>query len=284
MNEIPVQSLPAGIVFHPHAENKRFVDLSGKSFHFLNVLGYAGRYYWWCQCVCGTVKTVAGCALKAAGGIKSCGCKRRELVGNANRTHGMYRSDEYKIWQKMHRRCYDTNCKQYGRYGGRGIVICELWRNSFEEFYKSVGPRPSKKHSIDRIDNNGNYEPGNCKWSTMMEQTRNRSSTVFLTFNGKTMCVTDWALFLGVPAGTLYTRLNCGWSPERTLTQFVNRRTNTRGPARTFELYSHTKTVSEWAKFAGISAKTVISRLAKGWSIQDAVEKPIKLSRRHHAV
>lgn len=101
---------------------------------------------------------------------KSCGCLSK-VIGQ---THGMHKSSEYGSWDAMKGRCTNKNKSDYSYYGGRGITVCEKWMNSFEAFYEDMGPKPSKKHSIDRIDNDRNYEPGNCKWSTPEEQARNR--------------------------------------------------------------------------------------------------------------
>lgn len=94
--------------------------------------------------------------------------------GDGKRTHGMYLTKEYIAWQNMKRRCYYENYNSYKNYGGRGITVCDSWKNSFENFFKDIGPMPTKKHSLDRIDNNGNYGPLNCRWTTRSVQSRNK--------------------------------------------------------------------------------------------------------------
>lgn len=118
----------------------------------------------------------------------------------------------------MRSRCYDVNHKKYPLYGGRGIVVCDRWRYSFLNFYEDMGPKPTPKHQIDRIDNDGNYEPSNCRWVTNKENNRNRGDNTILEYGGKRLCIAAWAEELGVDQQTIGTRLIRGWSIERTLT------------------------------------------------------------------
>lgn len=120
----------------------------------------------------------------------------------------------YQTWVSMRARCRDPGHPNFARYGGRGVVVCARWL-SFEAFLSDVGPRPSPLHSIDRIDNDGNYEPGNVRWATAAEQNRNKRSTRLVTVNGRTMAASDWALAAGIDLRTLLSRLHRGWSPER---------------------------------------------------------------------
>lgn len=161
----------------------QLIEMAGATFGRLLVLeragsGKGGKAQWRCRCDCGTEKVVSGDQLRS-GKTASCGCRRNDSGPLASGfKHGGAGTTEYEIWSSMKKRCQNPNCRVYPRYGGRGITVCERWSNSFEAFYEDMGPRPSKRHSIDRINNDGNYEPGNCRWATQKEQAAN--STAFL--------------------------------------------------------------------------------------------------------
>lgn len=155
---------------------------------------------------------------------------------NQVKSHRISDMPEYNAWSQMLYRCMNPRSKAFHRYGGRGITICERWRQTFRAFYEDVGPRPTPDHSIDRYPNNdGNYEPGNTRWSTSAEQTRNRSGNVFLEYKGRRMVVADWAEELGVSHPAICYRIRMGWSAERIIeTPFRIRKENKyRGVRRT---------------------------------------------------
>ncbi len=134
-----------------------------------------------------------------------------------NGSHGMRNTPEYNTWVHMIQRCHNPNNKDYEHYGGRGIVVCDMWRNSFEAFYMTIGGKPGAEYTIERIDTDGDYTPGNVKWATRQEQVLNQRSNVKLTMRGMTLTVSQWAKHpdCSVTHFTVYKRLKRGWDPER---------------------------------------------------------------------
>jgi hypothetical protein len=124
----------------------------------------------------------------------------------------------------MVQRCCNPKHKNFRHYGGRGITVCDRWRTNFEVFLEDMGPRPSAKHSIERKDNNGNYEPGNCVWATQREQSRNKRTNRLVEFGGQTLCVEEWAAKLGLTSKAIHHRLDRGWSIDKALTTPLQRR------------------------------------------------------------
>lgn len=147
------------------------------------------RKFWRCRCECGVEKEIEQSKLRSSH-TKSCGCYKFERITQANSTHGqshgVAKTKEYRTWCKLKARCTNPNDAKWPEYGGRGIQVCSRWLNGFENFYLDMGKAPSPKHSIDRIDVNGNYEPDNCRWSTPREQSENRRSSIRVIYNGKT--------------------------------------------------------------------------------------------------
>jgi hypothetical protein len=149
---------------------------------------------------------------------KECRARKRSgLPPTARRYTGTPTANpvEYITWKSMIGRCYQPTATGFAHYGGRGIAVCDRWRSSFDAFLADVGKRPSEKHSLDRINNNGNYEPGNCRWATLKEQRRNTRANSLLTFRGETRCVTEWAEIFGLNVTTLSCRLRLGWPTEK---------------------------------------------------------------------
>lgn len=169
-----------------------------------------------CKCDCGN-ETVSLLTNLRKGHSTSCGCTQR-AAGRGNRTHGYSGTPTYRAWQDMIQRCHNPARPGYATYGARGIVVCQRWRDSFEAFLEDMGEVPSPSRSIDREDNDGNYEPGNCRWATRQEQSRNTTRNINLTHNGETACLAEWADRLGMSYGTLHSRLLTGWSVEDALT------------------------------------------------------------------
>lgn len=141
-----------------------------------------------------------------------------KLPSNGQLRHGRTGASVYKIWQAMIRRCCNPKDSGFQNYGGRGIRVCERWRFSFEAFLEDMGERPSPKHSIDRIDNDGDYEPSNCEWQTRKRQSRNRRSTRYFTINGLTKSFADWCDEYEIKRAVVDCRLRRGWIIEEALT------------------------------------------------------------------
>jgi hypothetical protein len=199
--------------------NKRLLNVLGERFGKYTVIKYFGRInnasMWTCRCDCGQIRNVSLSNLRC-GGALSCGCAGIEKMIKRTLTHGHSRggkkSREYISWTAMLQRCYNKACMGYPYYGGRGITVCDRWRKSFENFLEDMGEKPNGKYSIDRIDNNGNYEPSNCRWATNEEQLKNRSVSIRIEYMGETKSVTEWAEIIGITTGSMRYRLSKGLS------------------------------------------------------------------------
>ena len=201
-------------------------DITGKVSGRLTAIERRGvnaqkRPLWLCECSCGNQKIVEESKLKS-GHTRSCGCLKKEAISKVNVTHRLSKAAEYKIWKGIRTRCFNKEVKSFKNYGGRGITVDERW-SSFEAFFSDMGPRPSPEHSIERINNEGNYGPENCRWANVKEQANNRRSSHFITFNGITLTVTQWGEKLGFRNGTLSRRLMLGWPVEKALTTPVRK-------------------------------------------------------------
>jgi len=193
------------------------LDLSGKRFGRLVGVKRLdskkrGRYFWEFICDCGETIIATGSSV-TCGKRSSCGCKKMDALLKRNTKHGYARrgnrAREYETWQHIKSRCYHKKCKEYRFYGLRGIAVCDRWTGDggFITFLSDMGKKPSSKHSIERINSNGNYEPGNCVWALKEQQANNTRSNVFITYNGKTQTIAQWARELKIPYGTLRYRL-----------------------------------------------------------------------------
>lgn len=199
-----------------------FIDMTGEKHNRLLVLSYCGndkgkRAQWLCRCDCGKEVIVDGYRIRS-GKTKSCGCLFSELAKERMRTHGMSSSRIYFIHNSMNERCYNPNFIEYHNYGGRGIKVCDEWRGrkGFENFLKWSMENGYKENlTIDRIDNDGNYEPNNCRWITQKEQCNNTRHNVNIEYNGETHTLTEWSEILKIPYGRLKRRLGLGWSVKK---------------------------------------------------------------------
>lgn len=188
----------------------------------------SGKSMWICKCDCGEItKPIYASNLKYGRTI-SCGCHRNYVLNSLaekSRTHGMTNTRLYTIWTSMKVRCYNKNCDAYNKYGGRGITICDEWKNDFSAFMKWAYENGySEELTIDRINVNGNYEPDNCRWATYKTQANNTRKNKYLTLDGKTMTMKQWSEYTGIRYGTLYRRLKDGWSVKSALTIPITRR------------------------------------------------------------
>lgn len=177
------------------------------------------------------------------------------------RTHGRSHTPEYTCWQRAKSRCFNERDKHYADYGGRGITMCDRWRDSFEAFLADLGPRPSPKHSIDRKNNDGHYEPDNCRWADPFEQANNTRRNRVVSAAGEQRTVSEWERLNRTTPGRIKHRLHSGWSAERAVSD----------PPKLNRLLTHngeTMTMTEWARRVGITVSTIRKRLRLGWPIQ----------------
>ena len=240
------------------------------------------------QCDCGKVTEtkidkVKGCR------TTSCGCYKKEIdkqrrwsrrVGPFKRDpskiygkHFMSKSPEYKSWDKMIGRTCNLNSDSYNYYGGRGITVCDRWRHSFENFYRDMGPKPSPEYSIERIDVNGNYEPGNCRWVTSKEQARNKRNTIVVTYKGITRPLCDLCDEYGIPSRLLTSRSNLGWSFEKALTTPIDDGEKFSINIKGFE--GVTNTLTDWCEILELSLLAVRGRIDRGMTPSEAVEHKV---------
>jgi hypothetical protein len=233
-----------------------------------------GAYLYLCQCKCGFSKK---CTISAIlnGRSKSCGCRKKTCVVLTGKN-----SDdvpEYNVWMHMKKRCSGkSKNKRDQSYVKRGIKVCERWQKSFAAFYEDMGPRPSPKHSLDRINNDGNYEPENCRWATMKEQGNNTSKTVFLEYNGQKKPMQIWAEELGVNEHSLRDRIfRYGMSIEEAFTRPFKDKELKRFCPKEFSYRGTLYTIEEVCEKFGLEKKDIISRFHKKWSVERIIETPI---------
>jgi hypothetical protein len=205
------------------------INIAGKKFGRLIVVAYSHsnrdkKACWICVCDCGKEVVVSGKSLRN-GRTKSCGCYALEVRAKSSTKHGACKNSrangktlEYYIWRGIIARCTNPNNKKYADYGGRGITICDEWRHDYKAFIDYIGNKPSPGYSIERINNDRNYEPGNIRWATQKEQMNNTRVNRFLTYNGKSQTVSQWADELKIPYNRIAMRLHRGNSVEKALT------------------------------------------------------------------
>lgn len=212
----------------------KLIDLSGQRFGRLTVLKEAGRTserkaLWLCHCDCGNNTVVIGTELRQ-GRTQSCGCYRKELLNSFLKQRIMETCDGhsmsrlYRIWQQMKMRCYNPNNTNFAYYGGRGIQMCEEWKE-WEQFrIWAIQNGYQEGLTIDRIDVNGNYEPLNCRWVNCIVQANNTTRNVRISYQGEIHTISEWARIIDVPVHVLNSRLRYGWSVERALTEPIHKK------------------------------------------------------------
>lgn len=198
------------------------LNIVGEKFNKLTVLAEfyertkTGKVQFICLCECGNKIVTVGSKL-VNGHTKSCNCLQKEAVlntGFSNRTHNKSKTRIYKIWSSMKARCYNPSYESFERYGGRGIIVCDRWKNNFEDFLIDMG-YGEKGLSIDRINNDGNYEPNNCKWSTRLEQENNKSTNRHIFYFGQKYTVSQLSRHLNLPYPTVHQWLRKDYSQEK---------------------------------------------------------------------
>lgn len=194
-------------------------NLANQKFGMLTAISYShsekGKACWFCLCDCGNKHTVVRGSL-VNGLTKSCGCL------GTNTKHGKTHTNEFDIWSGMRGRCRNENNKMFKDYGGRGIKVCKKWDDSFISFFDDMGERPSVEHSIERIDNDGDYTPENCKWATAKEQSNNRRSNRFFVIGDAKKTLSQWCDIYNIRYGTVNMRINSyGYSIYKALTKPV---------------------------------------------------------------
>lgn len=247
--------------------------LSGQRFGRLTVLSEASRArdasrQWLCRCDCGTLKVIRQRQLRS-GRTRSCGCIRGDSVARHGYARRGQKPPEYRTWVQIHSRCNNPNVKGYANYGGRGIQVCSRWsgKAGFKNFLADMGQRPSDKHTIERKDVDGPYSPENCRWATHKEQGANTRRTRLVTYQGETLCISEWERRYGFPRSALQSRLRQGWSMDEALSTPIT-------PLRTVTFRGETKRICEWAKITGLPRRTIQARLNLGWPAEKALTLP----------
>lgn len=247
-------------------------DLAGKKFGKLTGIEYIGKNkagwsVWLFQCDCGNLVEKHGTSV-TTGHTTSCGCARVA----PSKTHGLSSTSEYGSHANMLRRCSDTENAMYPRYGGRGIAVCDRWlgADGFLNFLSDMGEKPTRKHTLERVDNDKGYSPDNCVWATKKEQGQNRSTTKLITVDGVTKSQSAWDQSKGSSINIVGDRIRRGWDAEAAVKTPVAQYT------RDLTLNGETHSLHAWENKMHLGHGTISHRLKQGWSIEDAINKPSK--------
>lgn len=260
-------------------------DLTGQDFGYLHVEGEAyvrkrksgsNVYYWKCTCsLCGKTTTASTQTLRS-GHKRSCGCLHKSPPPEYVTKHGKSDTRLYNVWKSMKQRCYDKNCSAYKDYGARGIEACEEWRNDFQSFYDWSMANGYQEHAvsractIDRMNNDGNYEPGNCQWVDMLTQSNNRRDNHCIEYKGIKYTLAEAEVVFGIPQATLRRRLKRGMSVKQAIETPIFR-------TATYEYHGKEYTAHELADMANLPVNTVRSRIRYGWDIERVVNEHLSI-------
>jgi hypothetical protein len=277
-------------------DTKAKIVMVGDVFGRLSVLAVGQvpgtyRYVSVCQCSCNSPPKVVRSDSLVMGKVESCGCLQKERTT----THGMTSSGHYGRWRHMMQRCYNQDDKSFKDYGGRGIKVCDRW-HKVENFVSDMAPTYKQGMEIDRINNDGNYEPLNCRWVTSSGNANNRRSGHLITHEGVTQSMTDWSRQTGISVGTLSERINVlGWSHSRAVTEPANDIAENMRKAQKQRWAGHTRppekpkkriklyrykdkeyTMSELSKISGLESKLLRKRInERMWDVERAIDTPL---------
>lgn len=219
---------------------------------------------WFCKCDCGNeVRVIAGNLRK--GNSTSCGCKKRER----STRHGLSNSKEYRVWQEMIQRCENPNNQAYANYGGRGIAVCDRWKD-FAVFITDMGRRP-KNYQIDRIDNDKGYSPDNCRWVPSRINLSNKRNNHKVEYQDQTLTVAEWSRVLGIHERTLFNRLGRGWPVDRAFTEKPEPKAYKDSREAQYPAFGRSQTLTQWCQEYGIDRERVRGRLRMNWSLEKAL-------------
>lgn len=249
-----------------------FIDLTGQRFGRAIALerdcSVKSRVFWRCVCDCGNFFSSPSQNLRN-GQCKSCGCLQKEVFRKNVTTHGMTKTKAFRAWMGIQDRCYNEKNPKFKNYGGRGIKICDRWLESFENFFADMG-HPQPHESIDRINVDGDYCPENCRWADDKTQSRNKRNTRYITLDGETKPLVEWAESKNVDPETIWMRIDRGWSDRDALTKPIN----SNGKLRYLEFNGESKTISAWSKITNIPRGTIHHRIERGWTVEKALTTP----------
>jgi hypothetical protein len=245
-----------------------FKDLTGKIINAFVILMRVENNHkkarWLCRCKCGEEVIMYSSDFSESRNVKCCKkCFMKTFI-----THGKTKQRIYHIWQDMKERCGNPNNAGYHNYGGRGIVVCKRWADSFENFYADMGEPPTSKHTLERKNVNKGYGPVNCTWATKKEQGRNKRTNILFEINGVKKCLAEWCEIYNTKYPLVFKRVQAGVDIVEALTTPAN------GFWRKLEYDGKCLTVTEWSKVVGVPRHVINTRVRIGWDVKDILTRP----------